>query len=214
MKNKSLKILLSLLSFPLLGCADSAPTQEPESPFIQYHNRVALFAPLHQSYERIKPHSVYFGVEEYALPVFNGRRLATLFDAEFRAGYNFFFRGKDHLTAFGGVGFNELWKRHDRHIPGILYGTVGFLYNHEFNTVFGLGANAKFLMGGPMSSSDDFSWGAGSPVVGCDISLPITFRFGPKRHWDYRIEPFNIFLAGSEDSQNYFGFRGTLGYRF
>jgi hypothetical protein len=215
MKAKHLGLLLPALLMTLTASADQgAPEVSKEPHFIQYHNRAILFAPFHQGYERIKPRAFYVGVEGYLASGLNKKDDNTLLDAELRMGYNFFLNGRDHLTPVVGVGFVEdFFRKHHRtrHRPGVVYGLTGLLYDHEFNTIFTLGINAKFLGGGPVGNRR-FEWG--SPVIGSDVSLPITFRFGHKRHWDYRIEPFDIFLHGSKTSQNYFGFRNSLGYRF
>jgi hypothetical protein len=133
------------------------------------------------------------------------------------------------VTPFVGLGFfkdlrsehSNIWvvedgivthhHHHSKMKPGIVYGTFGFLYDHEFNSIFTLGVNLKGLIGGPVNKKH-FNWG--SPVGGFDIAVPITFRFGHKRHWDARIEPFNIYLHGTNTTRNYFGFRSTVGYRF
>jgi hypothetical protein len=203
------KITLLLLSATLLSHAD----QTTPEPFIQYHNRMAVFNPSHLTYERIKPNALYAGVEGWIVPVFRKDNLSLL-DTEFRMGYNFFYNGRDHLTPFAGVGFMLALSdhhHHNRRSPDIAYGTLGFLYTHEFNTIFNLGLNLKGLIGGP-SSNKHFDWG--SPITGLDVALPITFRFGHKRHWDYRIEPFNTYIHAPNASENYFGFRGTVAYRF
>ncbi len=219
MKSNDFKRFLPLLMMTVLGHADCAnssdektATQEPH--FIQYHNRVALFMPFHQVYERIKNEAFYVGVDIWAASVMNKNHENTLLDAELRMGYNFFFNGRDHFTPFAGLGFVEdFWEHHhhEHHHPGIVYGTMGFLYNHEFNTIFNLGVNGKFILGGPISEKH-FKWGC--PVAGFDIALPITFRFGYRRHWDFRLEPFYMYLGGTEQSQDYSGFRNTIGYRF
>ncbi len=218
MKRHYLKMLLPILSTTLLGYAATKENntihQTKEPHFIQYHNRVILFSPFHQGYERIKPDAFYAGVEGFLAYCDNKERNNFLLNTEVRMGYNFFLNGRDHLTPIAGVGFVENFFRHHKHTqhkPGIVYGTMGFLYDHEFNTIFNLGINVKFLVGGPIGKKH-FEWG--SPVVGTDISLPITFRFGRHRHWDCRIEPFNMYLHGSHGSQNYSGFRNSLGYRF
>ncbi len=222
MKYSYLKALLPIFAITIIGHADQYTSEEQKSiqqkiepHFIQYHNRVILFAPAHQGYERIKPNAFYVGVEGYLVGILNKKEdNSLLLDAELRMGYNFFFNGREHITPVVGIGYLEEFFKHHHHTyhkPGIVYGAVGFLYDHEFNTIFNLGFTAKFLIGGPVSEKR-FDWG--SPVTGADISLPITFRFGHKRHWDYRIEPFNIYLHGSNASQDYWGFRSTLGYRF
>lgn len=209
--------------------------QAESTPFIEYHNRMAVFGPFHQVYERIKPDAFYAGLEAWYLPVWNTTndihrdRTNALGEAEFRLGYNFFYNGRDHLTPFIGVGairdvsslrfeenvyYNgEIYSRHhhDERMKTIGYGVIGFLYDHEFNRCVCLGSNLKFLVGGA-SSGKYHSWG--NPVVGFDLSVPLTFRCGYKRHWDFRIEPFDIYLNGRTTSFNYFGFRSTIGYRF
>ena len=169
-----------------------------------------VFSPFHWGYERIKPDAFYVGVEGYLAPIFTNEG-AVLLDTQLRMGYNFFFNGRDHLTPIAGVGFvrDVFEKHHDQ--PGVVYGTVGLLYNHEVNTIFNLGLDVEFLMGGTVGKNR-FEWG--SPVVGIDVSFPITLRFGHRRHWDYRIEPFNLYLHGPHNSEDYWGFRNSLAYRF
>lgn len=225
MKNRYLLALSLLLSLPMVGQATSYPfskearsksvhRESKEPQYIEYHNRVIVFAPSHQGYERIKPDAFYAGIEAYWAPAVNKGHENSVLDAELRMGYNCFFNGREHFTPFTGVGYVQNFfkeHRHTYHRPGVAYGTIGFLYDHEFNTIFNLGLNAKVLMGGPVSKKR-FEWG--DFVAGVDVSLPITFRFGYRRHWDYRIEPFNLYLHGSKISQNYFGFRNSIGYRF
>jgi hypothetical protein len=222
-KNRCLKLILAALASTACLHADTSTLLSPakqnagkpkEAHLYEYHNRVILFQPLHQGYERIKPDAFYVGVEGYVAPEVNQTRLSWLLDAELRLGYNFFFRGRDHLTPVTGIGYAQTFSRehsHTHHKPGILYSIFGLLYDHAFNSVFNLGVNAKFLLGGAVNSNS-FDWG--SPVIGCDASLPITLRFGRHRHWDYRIEPFNFYLHGSHATVDYFGFRNTLAYRF
>lgn len=200
--------------------------------FYEYHNRIVVFAPLHQAYERIKPDAIYVGIEAWLVPVFSTGRgnhqSDGLLEAEFRMGYNYFYNHRDHVTPFLGVGVvkdshheKETWtiRQNGKTIhrtrkyqkPAVVYGAFGLLYDHEFNSVFNLGLHAKGMIGGG-GKKKHADWG--SPVGGIDISLPITFRFGYKRHWDIRLEPFYLYLHGSHISRNYFGGRSTVGYRF
>jgi hypothetical protein len=196
--------------------------------FIEYNNRMAVFGPFHQVYERTKPEAFYVGVEAWLVGAVSCERdnhATALNEAELRMGYNFFWNGRDHLTPFAGIGvikdYSEKrsyswsnlngWEHYKHSKPAIGYGVVGFLYDHEFNRLFNLGTNLKLFVGGS-SSHRHLSWG--SPVYGVDLAVPITFRFGYKRHWDLRIEPFDIYLHGKEMARNYFGFRSTIGYRF
>ncbi len=189
--------------------ADYAPQTE-NTPFIEYHNRMAVFTLNHLIYERIKPNAIYAGVEGWALLTVNNK-ISAILEGEFRLGYNYFWNGRDHFTPLVGVGVFKDVAEYEDGRPAITYGTVGFLYDHEFTDVFNLGLNVKGVLGGPVSKKH-FDWG--SPIVGIDTSLPITFRFGYQRHWDFRLEPFNLYLHGSNASADYFGFRSTIGYRF
>jgi hypothetical protein len=231
MKNKFLNSIIPVLTITVLGYADQTPTLlglpkqdtpkekkatgQKEPPFIQYHNRIVVFAPNHQGYERIKPNAFYVGVEGFFVPVLNREDGNFLLDAELRMGYNFFFKQRHHFTPFAGVGFVQDFIRyrhnHFEHKPGIMYGTTGFLYTYETSDVTNVGINAKFIVGDPLSEKH-FDWG--TPVIGADIALPVTFRFGRGRHWDYRLEPFYMYLHGSNETQDYLGFRSTVGYRF
>ncbi len=210
----SLLILSCLCSTTAIAYADGvqAPSEQL-TPFIEYHNRMTAFSINHLTYERIKTDSLYVGVETWLLGILNNSS-TLLYEGEYRMGYNFFWNGRDHFTPIAGVGFLKDFKEHHHHShskPGIIYGTLGFLYDHEFTNVVNLGLNVKGIIGGAVSSKH-FQWG--SPIIGVDVSLPLTFRFGNKRHWDARIEPFNILLRGTEHTEDYVGLRSTLGYRF
>ncbi len=222
---KRLKTALLLAPICLFADGEIPETQKAVTPFIEYHNRMAVFGPFHQVYERIKTDALYVGVEGWLLPVKSSQRSDELFDAELRFGYNLFYKGRHHLTPLAGVGVVKGTKRfhynstlfegheHKHHgaIPAVVYGALGFLYDYEFNSVFNLGFNLKGLVGGAVDKKH-INWG--STVVGFDASVPITFRFGHKRHWDIRIEPFDMLLHGTNVTINYFGFRSTIGYRF
>ena len=223
MKNIYLTLALTAL-IPIAGYTDGGSFEKTSSskkngatkttPYHEYHNRVIIFDPAHQGYERIKPDDLYWGIEGWLVYTENNHR-HFLVNGEARMGYNFFYNGTCHLTPFAGVGYiQDFAKRHHHlhtHKPGIVYGTVGFLYDHEFGDVINVGVNLKGLLGGP-TNRKHFNWG--SPVVGADLAVPITFRFGRNRHWDFRIEPFNTYLYGSHASAYYVGFRNTIGYRF
>ncbi|MGH2612342.1 MAG: hypothetical protein ACRDFB_04765 [Rhabdochlamydiaceae bacterium] len=221
----NLKIALTLAFLPIFIHADGelalhdtnnmTQAEQSATPFIEYHNRMAVFDPFHQVYERIKPNALYTGVEAWVSGAFGSQVGSILAEAEFRMGYNFFYQGRDHLTPFVGAGIiSATWGHtHRKYIdfPAVAYGTLGILYDHEFNSVVNLGANLKGMIGGDVSKKRH-NWHG--PIVGFDASIPLTFRFGHKRHWDYRIEPFDICFYADHEAVNYFGFRNTLGYRF
>jgi hypothetical protein len=213
------------------GVAVESVKQDSLPNSYDYHNRMVVFYPFHQAYERIKPDDFYFGVEGWVTYVLCNDRShsnGTLGEAELRLGYNYLYNGRDHVTPFVGGGvikdYSREWietrhrvggivvgrKVYSYHKPAVIYGVFGFLYDHEFNSIFNLGANVKGLIGG----SGERRWNWGSVVGGLDVSLPITFRFGRDRHWDIRLEPFYIYLGGSRISRQYFGGRSTVGYRF
>ncbi len=221
------KLLLPLLLLAGIGYAKE-PVKTP-TPFVEHHNRIVIFDPLHQAYERIKPNALYAGIEAWLTAAYNHKH-SVILETEFRMGYNFFFNGRDHLTPVLGVGVFKDYERHDHRTvvedwgyftvswhkrkarPAIVYGMAGVLYDHEFNSVVNLGLNVKGMVGGSSGKKRGPTWG--STIVGVDVSVPLTFRFGPKRHWDIRIEPFNIYMHGSKAAEDYFGFRSTIAYRF
>lgn len=230
-----LKVTL-LLAMTSIGFASEGAKPEEvylETRFHEYHNRIAVFGPLHQVYERTKTDAFYVGIETWYLPVIStsgGKdHQRWIGEAELRMGFNYFYNGRDHVTPFLGVGaFKDFGKeehetrflrggvvvRRERHsdVKGVvLYGAFGLLYDHEFNSVFNLGLTVKGIVGGTVNHTD-INWG--SPVGGVDVSLPITFRFGHKKRWDIRLEPFDIYLHGTKISRNYFGSRSTVGFRF
>ena len=236
-----LKTALALAVLPIFMHADGEfavqdsknmnTAEQPVPTFIEYHNRMAVFVPWHQVYERIKTDAYYGGVEYWFLPTVTrsgktSKSSGAVAEAEVRFGYNLFYNGRDHVTPFMGVGAFESFKgRSDGHHSGWLgmkrhyrldrptlaYGVVGFLYDHEFSSVVNLGINLKGIVGGGVNKKHG-NWG--SAVVGFDVAVPFTLRCGRMRHWDVRIEPFNIYLHGSETWMNVFGFRSTIGYRF
>lgn len=191
-------------------------TATEQTPFIEYNNRMTVFAPLYQSYERTKPDAFYWGLVGYATNVINEKGHYDVFaQADFRLGYNYFYNGRDHFTPYVGIGWINAAHHHLRSHNGVLFGELGFLYDHEFNRCFNLGVNLKGLVGGTVGSENHrrHSWGDGV-AFGFDIGVPFTFRFGKDRHWDFRLEPFNVYLHGSKHQHNYFGFRNAFAYRF
>lgn len=231
MRSKYLKALLPVLS--IAGYAHAHDVDDEGLPVpvvrvrripraIHYRNRMMVFIPWHQCYERIEINALYGAAEIYALPVaawpnkHHHHRHNVLVNAEVRFGYNYFFNGRDHITPFAGIGFvehNFRYHHHDsrHHLPGVAYGTLGFRYYHDFNSVFSLGCNGKHMFGGPVKQKHH---GWGSPVIGLDLSMTATFRFGYWRHWDIRLEPFYMVLYGSGETQNFLGGRSNVGYRF
>lgn len=231
MKNKF--ILSACVLAPFLCFAQQNTEQEPlndtKSP--RYHNRMAVFGPLHQVYERTKPQSFYTGIEAWML---FGKTKETpghtkFLNAEMRFGYNVLIKNKNYLTPFVGVTYIQNFATHYHYewsysdnkleelrknitTSGMLFGGLGLYYDHAFSSIFDLGVKAKGMMGGKVSENKP---ALKAPITGLDVALPMTFRFGPHRHWDFRLEPFCIALWGSSnDYQTILGFRNTIGYRF
>lgn len=230
---KTLKTLIIAFVFPSIIFGNQESEKNNKTLYHEYHNRVSVFSANHILYERIKPNGIYVGIDLWdtwvastGLKNHKTNFCHYLAEAELRIGYSFFLNGRDYIRPILGLGelksgaeFKEksfdnqhhCFTQHKFTIPPVAYLTGGFMYEHEFNSIFNLGFNLKGIIG--LSGSNEYlKWKA--PVVGFDASLPITFRFGHKRHWDLRLEPFNIFLIGDKNWVNSFGGRGTVGYRF
>ncbi len=225
MKTGYFNLTIFFLCLATIGRADETIVEkvfkeekiEKVSKFIQYNNRVMLFTPAHIGYERIKPNGMYVGVEAFQSPVFNKKYKKEFVDVELRLGHNSFYNGKDHFTPFimlGGAGANHTRSFFNIDYQfknwGTVYGGAGFLYTHECDSIFNIGVNAKLLLGGCVCQKDKK---LGSPLVGMDVAVPFTFRFGNHKHWDFRLEPFFFGLKG-QGSVGYLGWRNSLGYRF
>jgi len=164
--------------------------------------------------------------------------LTAIGEAEFHMGYNFLLASRNHLTPFLGVGvfgdfgnysyeiertytyhYYTLYYEHEYtstrtyhksfHLPPLIYGTAGIKYDHEFNSIVNLGTNFKALIGGSTSSR---KWE--NPIFGFECGIPLTLCFGKDRHWDFRFEPFDIFLINSDFYNNFFGIHLSFGYRY
>ena len=217
MKNRIFKITVStLLAMTCMATANENDCFEEDPCFYEYDNRISFFVPLHLTYERIKFDAFYVGIEGWVEPVFasgsnKSFSMQWIAEAEFRLGYNYLFKGRNHATPFVGAGVIDEFRlgKKGRQVP---YGVFGLLYMQEFSPTFNLGANFKGIMGRSIHKHHRRSFG--SPVGGIDVSLPITFFYGSRKQWDFRSEPFDIYLHGRHHSRNYFGLRGTVGYRF
>jgi hypothetical protein len=185
-----------------------------QTPYIEYHNRMTVFDPGWISYERIETDAFYWGLMGNVSPVIGRKNHRWLLEAEFRLGWNFFYNMRDHVTPYAGLLYLndfEGTRRFRTSRDGIMAGEIGFLYDHEFNSVFNLGINAKGFLGG--SLDDHPVWGKGI-AGGGEIGVPFTFRFGGSRHWDFRVEPFDLYVWGRKHGHNYAGLRGAFAYRF
>jgi hypothetical protein len=185
----------------------SAPAKDL---FFEYNNRITVFNPFYISYERTKPNALYWALLERQESVWNEdghSRLITR--AEFRMGYNLFFNARDHFSPYAGISFIH---GYEHKIPNGMFGSLGFWCIHEFSNDFNLGVNTQALIGSAIDHrSQNFGKGL---IVGIDAGLPFIFRFGHKRHWDFRLEPFDIYLHGSKSWANLVGLRNSIGYSF
>ncbi len=214
MRNGNLKWLLlsagivtSSLSANFIVKENEVTLTTTKKPVPVYQNRLN-FNLSRIGYERIKPKAVYFGLEAWYVLTMGPFPLEwTLLEAEARIGYNLFFNDEDRLTPIVGFGYFKDFVHHQR--QGLLYGTAGFLYEHKFSNLFDIGVNLKVLVGGDVGKS---RWG--NPVLGYDISTPLTFHFGEKRNWDFRLEPFYIQMFAHNHAHNFGGGRSAFGYRF
>jgi len=177
------------------------------TPEHNYANRIN-FAFSRLGYERIKPEAFYFGVEAWYVLTYGPTPFErTIGEAEARVGYNLFFNDEDRLTPIAGVGCFKDFVHHQK--QGLVYGTLGVLYEHHFSHLFDLGVNLKVLGGADVGRS---RWG--SPIWGYDISVPLTFHFGEKGNWDFRLEPFCIQMFGHRHTHSFGGGQSAFGYRF
>ena len=154
MKKTSLKAsLLTLL--PLFSFAECSDAKVCNTLFIEYSNRMSVFSPTHQAYERIKPGALYIGIEAWAAGAISSQFNTTAIgEGEVRIGHNFFYNERDHFTPFVGGGIFSDFADHDKYswsrdewghfhfhhsshkLPAVGYGTIGIRYDHEFGSIF------------------------------------------------------------------------------
>ena len=199
--------LMSFLGAELIVKENEVKITTTNKPVPVYENRIN-FALSRLGYERIKPEAFYFGIDMWYVLTYGPIPFErTIGEAEARVGYNLFFNDEDRLTPIVGIGCFKDFVHHQK--QGLVYGTVGVLYEHKFSNLFDLGVNLKVLGGGDVGRS---RWG--SPIWGYDMSTPFTFHFGEKRNWDFRLEPFYIQMFGHRNTHNFGGGRSAFGYRF
>jgi hypothetical protein len=223
-KARYIALLLSTTLLTLPGFAKQSKEMQSQSkdnqenamqtPYIEYNNRMTVFDPGWISYERTKNDSLYWGLMENISPAIGRKKHRWLLEAEGRIGWNLFYDMKMHVTPYVGVLYLNDFRgtrcfRTSR--DGVLAGEIGLLFDYEFGSVFNLGINAKGFVGG--SLNDHPVWGKGV-AGGGEIGIPFTFRFGGSRHWDLRIEPFDLYIRGKKHGHNYACIRAAFGYRF
>lgn len=192
--------------------------QEQEAKKINFDNRILFF----EGYERIKDNALYFALLGWISPNYLSDSDAWLVEGEARLGYNFSFKNQTSLTPYIGGGYLDDIKKSHQHERRFLrhlkehtleYGflSCGLNVAHMFNPLFGLGLNAKGMVGkGTIGSQiHNNQW-----AYGFDLGLPLNFSFGRWRRYDIRFEPFYIFLKSKHDESSYLGNRIFIGVKF
>lgn len=201
-----------LLSTPLLHA-------EPKDvKKINFDNRILFF----EGYERIKNEALYGAILAWISPNYLSHSDAWLVELEARLGYTFSFKNQTTLIPYIGGGYlDDLKKSHAherrflRHLKEhtLEYGFISYGLNvaHMFNDLFGLGLNAKGMVGkGTIGSFvHNNQW-----AYGLDVGLPFNFSFGHMRRYDIRYEPFYIFLKSKNEETSYLGNRIFIGIKF
>jgi hypothetical protein len=176
-----------------------------------------------EGYERIKQDDLYFALIGWISPNYLSHSDAWVVEGEARIGYTKSLqKGHTTLTPFIGGGYmNDIKKSHTHHRSHLrhlkehtlefAFGSYGLNINHTFTDLFGLGLNLKGLIGkGTIGSfTHNNQW-----ANGIDVGLPLTFRFGTKRHYDISFEPFYMFLKSKHDESSYLGNRLFIAYRY
>lgn len=206
MKRLWLSTLVLMAAVQADECVEKVET---DTTIPQYDNRIN-FSLSRLGYERLKSNDVYVGLQEWftLLNAWN-RRAHWTNELEARVGYNLCFEEKDRLTPMIGGGFFKYYSKNNS--QGIGYGLVAVFYEHTVNRLFSMGLNLKGTVG---ASKHEKSESLGNPILGYQVDIPFTFRFGKKRNWDYRIAPFYLSMNGKNRKISTYGFYGEFGYRF
>jgi hypothetical protein len=214
---RPLALFALLFTAPLLyGDAGSSSTKKlnesktSEGPIL-YHHRIG-FGFNQLVYERIMPNRMYLGLDASSPPVISHSRhqkfFSSLVEAELRIGYNLLYNNADFITPIVGGGY--LFENYGEFKRAkFAYVTIGFLYLHEFDSVFSWGFNLKPLAGQQISRNapKKFVWGV-------DLAMPFVFRFGSQQEWDFILKPIYLYLESHHRHQGAFAGLATAGYRF
>lgn len=204
-----------------------------------FNNRMIVLTLNRLKYERIKPNSLYVGVDTWSTLAlahnaeFNKSLVTRIGKAECQMGYNFRLSEKSILTPtlgfgkfvdFGRYSYKDTYYEpyfdiyYERFVyfdlPPVFYGAAGFKYNYAFNSIFNLGINFQTLIGKSPKSKEIPLINWGNQVFGFECGLPMTFRFGHSRRWEFQLEPFDIFLCDKRRHFNFFGVHFSFGYRY
>lgn len=206
MKKFWLSTLVLMAAVQAEECVEKVETN---APIPQYDNRIN-FSLSRLGYERLKPNGVYVGLQEWFTFLMPWNHYSHwMNELEARVGYNFCFEGKDRLTPMIGGGFFRYSSKNNPQDIG--YGLVAVFYEHTFNRLFSMGLNLKGTVG---ASKHEKNKNMGNPILGYQVDVPFTFRFGEKLNWDFRITPFYLAMNGKNWDLSTYGFYGEFGYRF
>lgn len=160
---------------------------EPLSP--SYDNRISFGTSLYDlrggvTYEHIKPSSPYVGIGTFA----DSKRIGITA----MGGYNVKLSEKDTLRPAAGI---CLFPKNKHTILPIV--AVG--YEHAFNDVFSLGANAASIV------NRDFN---------ITVGVPFTFHLGAEKRWNICLTPYFHHTEIGPFSANRTSVNLAFGYRF
>lgn len=172
-----------------------------------YDNRLALF-PNFFSYDNIKKESLYYALEGFYNLI--GSQCAQ---TELRIGYNMVVGDNDYFCPYLCGGWlksfkNDVIKNNFLNRANIFFGGLGLCYDHEILSIFHVGFRSELLIGSSIKKSTHCF------TYGFEGRLPITFYFGHKGKYDFRLEPFAIFLSTNNGSSDLWGLIANFGYKF
>lgn len=172
-----------------------------------YENRVALF-PNFLTYEKIANASLYYSFEGFYNII--GSRCAQI---ETRIGYNMNFKNNDYFCPYVAGGWLKSFhstcaKNNTLDQLSLFFGGLGLCYDHEILSIFHIGFRSEILLGSSVKAKKDHL------TYGFEGRVPLTFYFGHKGKYDFRLEPFAIFLSNNNTSCDLWGLILSLGYKF
>jgi hypothetical protein len=222
MKKIAILALLSSAS----AFADGNIIVIPSVPVVREHR--VNFGLLNVGYERIKPDSVYVGVDAKLNPVWstktngsNEYRLDHFINAEFRVGYNKTLNALDSATLYVGMGHTIYsLEKVSGNTKYLSTGCMGIKYLHAFGDTFKMGVHLKGSLGFSHQryqlddkkdnlmavKVEDSAW---IPEIG----LPMTWIVGADRNWEIQFEPYYLQIPNLKKT-HLLGSRLTLGYSF
>lgn len=168
-----------------------------------YDQRMGIF-PNFCTYEKLTNSSIYYCFEGFYNVI--GSRCAQI---ETRLGYNMMCNDNDYLCPYLSAGWLKGYKNDNLFKKAnIFFGALGLAYDHEILSIFHIGFRSELLLGSKIKDSKN------NLIYGFEGRIPITFYFGEKRKFDFRLEPFAIFLNEKTHSSDLWGLLFNLGYKY